>query len=124
MWKYILLIVLCLNFGVPIQANAEKISASLNVSGNWKIDWSNNTTNAIKLTQSGMSLTGFYINDSKDKCPVSGRMMTDLTMAVFKVTCPKWNFEAEGLVTHDGKTIVGRYQAYGDSYGSFYMSRK
>ena len=94
-------------------------------SGKWQVRWlSNDSRNPMTLSQTSGKLTGFYINDAKDNCYVSGEFTTNIRQVKLRVACPKWGIEMEGYPSLDGKLIVGKYLAYGNAVGGFTMTKE
>jgi hypothetical protein len=103
------------------------ISASAqtaDLTGKWVITWlSNNDTQPIELVQNGDSISGTYINNSKDSCPVSGSLSGNVLS--FTVQCPKWDIKMSGTVTAKGETVEnGSYTAYGQVTSQFRMAKE
>jgi hypothetical protein len=94
------------------------------LTGKWIITWlDNNDTQPIELVQSGNNISGTYINNSKDSCPVSGSLSGSALS--FTVQCPKWDIKMSGTVTPKGKTVEnGTYTAYGRHTSPFRMAKE
>jgi len=96
--------------------------AATDFSGTWIVRWlSNDTRNPMSLTQTDGHLTGTYVNDKNDTCSVSGEYTQNNSRITLRIDCPKWDIKMEGLPSLDGKTIEGKYMAYGTSTGGFVM---
>ena len=94
-------------------------------SGKWQVRWlSNDSRNPMTLSQTSGKLTGTYINDAKDQCPVSGEFVAATRQVTLRIACPKWGIEMEGYASLDGKFIVGKYLAYGNAVGGFVMTKE
>ena len=94
-------------------------------SGKWQVRWlSNDSRNPLTLSQASGKFTGFYINDAKDHCSVSGEFAAATRQVTLRIACPKWGIEMEGYASLDGKLIVGKYLAYGNAVGGFTMTKK
>lgn len=93
------------------------------LSGPWLFTWDGNAknTNVVDLKHEAGTITGIYVNDSKDKCPVAGRMSGPDAVTLF-IVCPKWDIRAEGSMKD--QALVGKYVAYGNSKGDFKLSRR
>lgn len=92
--------------------------------GPWLFTWDNDSknTNTGNLKQGVGTISGTYINDAKDKCPIAGRMASP-TVVQITIVCPQWEIRAQGSITNP-QLVVGDYVAYGSSKGAFQMSRK
>jgi len=94
-------------------------------SGKWQVRWlSNDSRNPMTLSQASGNFTGTYINDAKDRCPISGEFAAATRQVTLRIACPKWGIEMEGYASLDGKLIVGKYVAYGNAVGGFTMTKK
>jgi hypothetical protein len=85
--------------------------------------WDGNpaNANAAVLKQQAGVISGVYINDSKEKCAVAGRLGPSGGV-LLTIVCSKWDIRCDGSI--DGpKSAAGKYSAYGSSEGSFRMSR-
>jgi hypothetical protein len=93
------------------------------LTGSWQFTWDGNAknTNVVDLKHEAGTITGIYVNDSKDKCPVAGRMSGADSVTLF-IVCPKWDIRAEGAMKD--QALVGKYVAYGNSKGEFRMSKR
>lgn len=94
----------------------------VDLTGSWTFTWDNDSanTNPVTLKHEAGTITGNYINDSKEKCPVVGRL-TSAASVLLIVMCPDWDIKAEGSIA--GVAISGQYMAYGDSTGTFKLSK-
>jgi hypothetical protein len=94
------------------------------LTGSWTFTWDGDPKNAnpADLKQGAGTLSGTYVNDAKDKCPIAGRM-TSPTGIALTIACPKWEIRAEGSIK-GVNAVAGNYAAYGSSKGTFQMSRK
>lgn len=111
---------LCLS----IAATAGLAQPPMDLAGSWMFTWDNDPKNANPgdLKPGPGTFTGTYINDSKDKCPLVGRLRSPTTVTI-TIVCPAWEIRAEGSITNS-QLVVGSYVAYGSSKGTFRMSRK
>lgn len=94
------------------------------LTGSWIFTWDRdpNNTNPAELKYEAGTITGIYINDAEDKCPLVGRVSPQNTV-ILTITCPKWDIRAEGSLT-DKQEVVGKYIAYGNLRGEFKMSKR
>lgn len=93
--------------------------------GSWTFTWDNDSknANAAVLKHEGGTITGTYINDAKEKCPVVGRMNSSANSVTLTITCPRWDIKCDGSIK-SLQLVAGRYAAYGSASGDFQMSRK
>ena len=91
------------------------------LSGTWTFTWDGDDKNANTATLKHKSgtISGTYINDSKEDCPVAGRFSSDSSI-VLVIMCPGWDIKAEGSIASSAQ-VTGKYLAYGDSTGDFKM---
>jgi hypothetical protein len=108
----------CLFLGFMQAAMAES-PAPVDLTGSWTFTWDNDSanTNAVTLKHAAGTITGNYTNDSKENCPVVGRLTSD-TAVLLVVMCPGWDIKSEGSIDSPS-AINGKYFAYGDSSGAF-----
>jgi hypothetical protein len=94
------------------------------LTGSWIFTWENDSsnTNAVTLRHEAGTITGTYINDSQENCPVVGRL-SSAAGVVLIVMCPEWDIKCEGSI-ESAAAVSGQYLAYGDSKGTFRISRK
>jgi hypothetical protein len=94
------------------------------LTGSWVFTWDNDNNNAnpVTLKHEAGTITGTYINDSQENCPVVGRL-SSATGVVLIVMCPEWDIKCEGSI-ESAAAVSGQYLAYGDSKGVFRISRK
>ncbi len=96
------------------------------LAGTWSIMWCGNpaNTNPIKLSQSGDTIEGTYLNDARETCKVTGRVDHKSGTASFTIKGDSARFVVlcDGIIA-SASLVEGRYQAYGNSMGSFRMSR-
>ena len=106
-----------------VSAAAES-TALADLSGSWIFTWDGDdkNTNPVNLKHEAGTITGVYINDSRESCPVAGRLSSPADV-VLVVMCPGWDIKAEGSITSPS-LVTGKYFAYGDSTGEYKMSRK
>ena len=104
-------------------ASAESSPQLPELSGSWTFTWDGDdkNTNTVTLKQKAGTISGTYINDSKEDCPVAGRFSSD-TSVVLVIMCPGWDIKAEGSIANLA-LVTGKYLAYGDSSGDFKMAR-
>jgi hypothetical protein len=110
---------------IPVSGPFAQQSAPADLTGSWTFVWQNDSKNSNPATlkhETG-TLTGTYINDAKEKCPVAGRLGSAGTQVFLTITCPRWEIKCDGSLKGP-KTIVGRYVAYGTATGDFQMSRQ
>ncbi len=95
------------------------------LSGSWMVTWADDQKNhnEMSLTYADGSLSGTYINDSQDSCPVSGALAEANGHLILHIKCPKWGIEMDGTASAGGKTAKGTYWAYGDTSGPFTMTK-
>lgn len=100
-------------------------AASDVLAGSWIVTWDNNpeNKNSLSLQNKDGRLSGTYINDSKQSCPVTGKIgaASDRNL-VLKVVCPAWNIDMQGA--SDDQKGSGTYRAYGKVSGVFTMVRQ
>lgn len=97
--------------------------AQIDFTGSWTFIWDNDDKNAnsVTLKHEAGTITGTYVNDSKQNCPVAGRLDSAARL-ILVIMCPAWDIKCDGSI--DGSSAVtGQYVAYGDSKGDFKMSR-
>lgn len=101
---------------------AAETAPQVDLTGSWAFTWDGDSknTNPVTLKHESGTITGTYINDSKQNCPVVGRLGSPADVILI-VMCPGWDIKCEGDI--EGSSIAGKYIAYGDSSGSFKMSR-
>jgi len=104
-------------FGVA-QASADDLA------GRWTVTWSNTSTNTLTLSNKSDRFSGTYENDDKDSCALTGNFLASNQHVAFQIVCPKWDIRMQGIVSKDGKTIRGSYQAYVDGVGRFVMTKQ
>ena len=96
------------------------------LTGTWSIMWAGDpaNTNPIKLSQSGDTIEGTYLNDARETCQVTGRVDHKRGSASFTITGTNTSFvvRCDGIIA-SASLVEGRYQAYGNSTGNFRMSR-
>jgi hypothetical protein len=92
--------------------------------GSWLFIWQNNSanTNSVNLKYEDGTITGAYINDSKEKCPVAGRWNSTEAKVTLTIACPRWEIKCEGSIK-DSNLVTGRYVAYGNATGDFRLLR-
>ncbi|HEX5057437.1 MAG TPA: hypothetical protein VFX02_13200 [Gammaproteobacteria bacterium] len=95
-----------------------------NYSGSWTFTWDNDSanTNAAVLNQDGDAITGNYVNDSKENCPITGQLDSSGAKMALTITCPKWEIKSDGSIVNP-TLVEGKYLAYGDSSGDFKMAK-
>lgn len=93
------------------------------LTGSWMFTWDNDdkNTNPVTLKHEAGTITGIYINDSKEKCPMVGRLGSAASL-ILVIMCPGWDIKSEGSIASPG-LVTGKYLAYGDSAGEFRLSR-
>jgi hypothetical protein len=109
-------------FAAP--AMAQQLPA-MDFTGSWLFTWQNdakNSNRAIMKHEAG-TITGSYINDSKEKCPLVGRLVSSETGVLLTIMCPGWDIRADGSIK-DAQLVDGRYVAYGSSTGEFRLTRQ
>src|SRR5689334_12835946 len=113
---------LYLFLGVFPAAMAES-PAPVDLTGSWTFTWDNDSanTNSVTLKHAAGTITGNYTNDSKENCPVVGRL-TSTTAVLLVVMCPGWDIKSEGSIDSPS-AVSGKYFAYGDSTGTFKLSK-
>ncbi len=96
----------------------------IDLTGYWIFSWDNdpNNANTANLKQGMGTITGSYINDAKENCPITGRI-TSLTAVTITITCPNWDIKADGSIV-DSNLVIGSYFAYGSTHGIYRMVRK
>jgi hypothetical protein len=93
--------------------------------GDWTVRWlSNDSLNALSLTQSGDTFAGKYTSDDGEECAVSGSYVANVHAIKLRIVCKKWDIKMDGYGSADGKLIAGKYLAYGDSVGGYTVSKK
>jgi hypothetical protein len=104
-------------------AAVAETAPQVDLSGSWIFTWDNDdkNTNPVTLRQEAGTITGAYINDSNQNCPVVGRF-SSTTGIVLVIMCPGWDIKPEGSIA-SSSLIAGKYLAYGDSAGEFRLSR-
>lgn len=92
--------------------------------GSWSFIWQNNSanTNPVTLKYENGAITGTYVNDSKEQCPVAGRWNSSEGKVTLTIVCPRWEIKCEGSIK-DPNLVIGRYAAYGNSAGDFRLLR-
>lgn len=102
---------------------AAETAAQPDFTGSWIFTWDNDdkNTNPVTLKYEAGTITGTYVNDSKENCPVTGRLGS-ATSVILVIMCPGWDIKSEGSMT-SSNMVTGKYLAYGDSTGEFRMSR-
>ncbi len=115
-------IMLVLAFASPAMAQQRPAT---DFTGSWLFTWQNDAKNSNRATMKheAGTITGIYINDSKEKCPLVGRLVSSGTGVVFTIMCPGWDIRADGSIK-DAQSVDGRYVAYGSSTGEFSMVRQ
>ncbi len=98
-------------------------SAPVDLTGSWTFTWDNDSanTNPVSLKHTAGTITGSYTNDSKENCPVVGRL-TSAAAVLLVVMCPGWDIKSEGSIDSPS-AVSGKYFAYGDSTGTFKLSK-
>lgn len=110
---------------VAASSSQAKSSQQMNLTGEWTISWNRSATNInlVKLTHRGAaSFTGRYIDDDKQACPVTGKMISP-TSVTLTIACIGWEATVDGSIRNP-KLISGNYTAYKTSTGTFTMSRQ
>lgn len=104
-------------------AAAAETAAQPDFTGSWTFTWDNDdkNTNLVTLKHEAGTITGTYVNDSRENCPVAGRIGS-ATSVILVIMCPGWDIKSEGSLT-SSNLVTGKYLAYGDSTGEFKMSR-
>jgi uncharacterized protein (TIGR02996 family) len=96
------------------------------LAGTWSIMWEGNpaNTNPIRLSQSGDAIEGTYLNDARETCKVTGRVDHENGIVNFTIKGDSVHFVilCDGIIAGASR-VEGRYQAYGNSMGSFRMSK-
>src|SRR5688572_18437007 len=92
-----------------IPAATAESPAPVDLTGSWTFTWDDDSanTNPITLKHEAGTITGTYINDSKQKCPVVGRL-TSATSVLLIVMCPDWDIECDGPIGSPA-LVSGRY---------------
>jgi hypothetical protein len=100
-------------------------ATALGPAGSWKVTWDNDqkNQNALTLKLTDGRLSGDYVNDAGDKCTASGNFAAETRKLSIAVICPNWNIWMRGMVSEDGRSVDGTYEAYVDGTGSFRMAR-
>ena len=109
---------------LTVHAKAADQTPPVNLTGSWSFIWDNdgkNTNPGVLKHEAGV-ITGTYMNDSKEKCAVAGRM-TSAAGVTLMIVCPNWDIKCDGSVDTP-RSVAGNYSAYGDSTGSFQMSKQ
>jgi hypothetical protein len=116
-------VVLFILVAMVLESSAQQGSQA-DPTGSWLFIWQNNSanTNPVKLKYEDGTITGTYINDSKEQCPVVGRWNSSEAKVILTITCPRWDIKCEGSIK-DPNLIIGRYVAYGNSIGDFRLLR-
>ena len=108
------------------QINPVWLARCSRLAGTWSIMWdgASANTNPIKLSQSGDTIEGTYLNDARETCQVTGRVDHKSSRASFTITGDNGRFVVlcDGIIA-SASLVEGRYQADGNSTGSFRMSR-
>lgn len=97
------------------------------LSGKWKITWlQGGKPNIVNLTEDIKGhISGTYINDAKESCPVAGNTDKDIILVVI---CPSWSIAMAGHYDHamgePSDEVVGKYLAFGTTSGTFRMDRQ
>jgi hypothetical protein len=115
---------LYLFLGIMSTAMAESPAAApVDLTGSWTFTWDSDSanTNAVTLKHAAGTITGNYTNDSRENCPVVGRM-TSAADVLLVVMCPGWDIKSEGSIDSPS-AVSGKYFAYGDSTGTFKLSK-
>jgi hypothetical protein len=94
------------------------------LAGRWTVTWSNNSKNALSLTNRNGRFSGAYENDNKDSCSLTGNFLASNQHLALQIVCPKWDIRMQGVASQDGRTISGSYQAYVDGVGKFTMTKQ
>jgi uncharacterized protein (TIGR02996 family) len=96
------------------------------LAGTWSIMWCGDPANAnpMKLSQSGDTIEGTYLNDARETCKVTGRVDHKSGTVSFTIKGDSARFVVlcDGIIA-SASLVEGRYRAYGISMGSFRMSR-
>ncbi|MFZ1982649.1 MAG: hypothetical protein WAU61_15205 [Smithella sp.] len=123
--KKIIMTVLIINaFGILGLAASIFAGDVTDYSGMWAVTWlDNNTRNPMSLNQNKDQLTGIYTNDNKESCSVTGEYIKSNRQILLSIKCPAWGIQMDGIPSLDGKTIEGKYVAYGTSAGKFIMAK-
>ncbi len=114
---------LCMSLAASV--GLAKSPQQVNFTGVWTISWNHSATNTniVKLTHRGAaSFTGTYIDDDRQACPVTGKVISPTTITL-TIACIAWESKIDGSVKNS-KLISGSYKAYKTSTGTFTMSRK
>jgi hypothetical protein len=106
-----------------IPAATAESPVPVDLTGSWTFTWDNDSANnnAVTLKHAAGTITGTYINDSRENCPVVGRL-TSATAVLLIVMCPGWDIKSEGTIDSPS-AVSGQYFAYGDSTGAFKLSK-
>jgi hypothetical protein len=104
-------------------AAAAEAPAPVDLTGSWTFTWDNDgkNTNPVILKHEAGTITGTYINDSKENCPVAGRLNSPANL-ILVVMCPGWDIKCDGAI-EGSSAVAGQYAAYGNSSGTFKMAR-
>jgi hypothetical protein len=123
--KKIMMTVLIINaFGILGLAASISARDITDYSGMWAVTWlDNNTRNPLSLNQNEDQLTGIYTNDNKESCSVTGEYIKSNRQILLSIVCHGWGIQMDGIPSSDGKTIEGKYVAYGTSAGKFIMTK-
>lgn len=116
--------ILVLSFTVASGSLAQ-LPSQTDFTGIWLFTWQNDSINSnlATLKHEAGTITGTYINDAKEKCPVVGRIDSTGTNLTLTVTCPQWDIKCDGSIK-SSNLVVGQYLAYGSATGDFQMSRQ
>lgn len=83
------------------------------LSGNWTVHWPNDgknqPQNEMSLTFKDGGLSGAYVSDDKESCPVSGAVAEKSGHVILHIKCAEWGIELEGTTAADGKSVKGDY---------------
>lgn len=95
-----------------------------NLTGKWTATWlvsgkESGTRNTIHLTDASGAISGSFVADSGESCPVEGSLTNG--NVVLHVSCAKFAIELLGQL--QGLEINGSFLAYENSRGEFRMEK-
>jgi hypothetical protein len=107
-------------------ATAAEVPLQIDLTGSWTFTWDEDSknTNPADLKHEAGVITGIYLNDAKEKCPLVGRIIssTPTTGITLTITCPNWDIKCDGSFENP-QSVTGKYVAYGSASGTFQMMR-
>jgi hypothetical protein len=99
------------------------LSGSDTLTGDWIVQWDNETDNknVLFLSANEGRITGTYFSDSDASCSVTGNLREQDRQFSLTIVCPDWDIRMQGTGSADWKNSSGDYQAYVKSQGRFVM---